>query len=230
MALPIIESPTFEVTIPGRNQVTTFRPFLVKEDKLLTLAAESGEHKEMVNACIQVVNNCSLENVDAREMAMYQLQWTFLEIRKRSVGELQSFSLTCGECNTVIPYELNVNEFKIEGNMTTDTKEIKISDEVSIVLKYPRCIDQDSISDMDDVEVIRSCLESINNGEETINPKDESIEALDVFIESLPVKVIQEAAEFFDSMPYLGHELTYKCKKCDKNNYILINGYEHFFG
>lgn len=229
MALPTIESPTFEVTIPGRNQVTKFRPFLVKEDKLLTLAAESGEVTEMVNACIQVVNNCSLGNVDAREMAMYQLQWTFLELRKRSIGGVQTYALTCGECKNKINYDMNIDDFEIRGTIESDRKEIKVNEQVSIILRYPKCLQQADLPQMSDADILRACMESIINGEESINPEDETVSDLDEFIDSLPLNVLEEAEEFFSGMPFLAHNIEFKCNRCGKDNIAIINGYEHFF-
>ena len=229
MALPIIDAPTFELNIPGRSTATVFRPFLVKEDKLLTLAAESGETSEMVNACIQVVNNCSLGEIDAKELAMYQLQWTFLELRKRSIGELQNYVLSCGGCKNKINYEMSVSEFEIKGDTESDRKEIKVNEDISLVIRYPKCTEQAEIADMSDAEILRVCMESITNGEENINPAEESAEELDDFIDSLPLSVVEEAEKFFTEMPFLAHNIEYTCKACNKENFVVINGYEHFF-
>lgn len=230
MALPTIETPTFELKIPGRKDSITFRPFLVKEDKLLTLAAESGEIEDMVGACVQVVNNCAMGSLDAKDLAMYQLQWLFLELRKRSIGGIQNFTLTCGGCKEKVAYEMDVGEFKVMGDTSSDTKVIKLNKDLSFTLKYPSCSLQGQLPNMSDEEVIKTCMTSIVNGDETINPRDETADSLEEFIENLPIHVIKEAEEFFAEMPFLGHEITYKCKKCEKENFILINGYEHFFG
>lgn len=230
MALPIIDVPTFDLKIPGTKETVSFRPFLVKEDKLLTLASEGEDMAEMISACMQIVQNCSFGKVDPKKLAMYQLQWVFLELKKKSIGVVQNFSLKCGGCETVIPYEMNLDEFKVIGDSSSENKRIKVNNEVSFVLKYPSCELQGLLKDMTDVEVLQACLISIENGDEVINTKDESVEDLTQFIESLPLSVIEDAEVFFKDMPFIGHEVEYTCPKCSRENFILINGYEHFFG
>ena len=126
---------------------------------------------------------------------------------------------------------MDISNFKVMGNTESDSLKIKINDDIILLLKYPRCELQSKLSEMTDVEIIKECLDRIYVGdEEVILPKEESPEELEEFIESLPLSILREAEEFYSTMPFLGHQIDYTCKNCNKENFILINGYEHFFG
>lgn len=230
MALPVIDVPTFELEIPGIENKHKFRPFLVKEDKLLTLAAASENFKEMVDACVQVVENCSLGDLKVSALAMYQLQWTFLQLKSKSVGDVQSFTLKCGKCDDLLNYEMDINEFKIIGNTENAEKKIKISDTAGLCLKYPSIEVQASEASLSDIDLVLNCISYIYNNEEIIRPSEETPEEILDFVESLPLEVYEEITTFFSNMPTIGHTIEYDCTKCETHNRILINGYEHFFG
>ena len=115
MTLPRVETPMFENTLASTGELIKFRPFLVKEEKILMLASESNEFKDMVNACSQIVTNCCGGAVDGSELTMFDLQDLFLKIRAKSVGETADFTLTCGECKKTTPYELRLDAMKVEG-------------------------------------------------------------------------------------------------------------------
>lgn len=232
MALPVIDVPKFDLTIPGTDTTMEFRPFLVKEDKLLTIAATSDDINEAMNTVIQIVQNCSFGNLDPKELSMYQLQWLFLQLRSKSVGGLQDFVLICGneECGNRMNYTMELKNFEIIGNIESPKTRIKVNDSVAFTLKYPNVSTQMMMHDLDDHQVITSCLDAIFTDEETIDPKDESTKDLEDFIESLPISVIGEIKLFIEGIPYLGHNIEYTCPKCETENTVSINGYEHFFG
>lgn len=230
MALPVIDSPTFELEIPGIENKYKFRPFLVKEDKLLTLASASEDFKEMVNACMQVVQNCCLDTLDVKNLAMYQLQWIFLKLKSKSIGDLQSFSLKCGSCDDILNYEMDINDFKIIGDTEKNEKIIKITESTGICLKYPSIELQASETELTDIDLLLNCIDYIYNEEEVIKPSEESPEEVLNFVESFPLDVYEEITVFFANIPTIGHTIEYDCRNCETKNRILINGYEHFFG
>ena len=230
MALPVIDVPTFELNIPGISKPLKFRPFLVKEDKLLTLAVASEDYKEMFNTCKQVVNNCCMEDIDVNSLAMYQLQWTFLKLKERSIGSLQSFTLKCGGCEDLINYDMDINDFEIQGNTEESTKKIEINETTGFLLKYPSAELEIEEADLTDIELLINCIEYVYTDEEVTYPKDVETSELINFVEDLPLDVYQKSSDFFASLPVLTHEINYKCKKCENENAIIINGYEHFFG
>ena len=230
MALPVIDVPTFELSIPGIKKALKFRPFLVKEDKLLTLAVASEDYKEMFLACKQVISNCCMEELNVDSLAMYQIQWTFLKLKGRSVGNLQSFTLQCGGCQDMINYDMDIDDFEIKGDTEASTQKIEINETTGLVLKYPSAEVEVSESELTDIELLINCIEFVYNDEEVTYPKDVESSELVKFVEDLPLNVYQKSSEFFASIPILTHEINYKCNKCEQENEIVLNGYEHFFG
>ena len=230
MALPEIITPTFTIVIPGIKKPVKYRPFLVKEEKLLILASESETLSERVSACSQVVENCTFGLYNDKNLTMYQLQYLFLKIKAKSVGTIQEFNLTCGSCSSSMRYEMNIEDYKIYGEVDTTKKEFKINDEVSLVIRYPTAEYQGKVDILTDTEIVINCIDHIVNGEEVIDPKDETLGNMLAFIENLPIKLMQDIGEFLTTIPVLGHEISFTCKTCGKDNYVGINGYEHFFG
>ena len=230
MALPVIDTPTFELEIPGLKGKVKFRPFLVKENKILTLATASENSDEMYNTCCQVIENCSLGKLEANKLAMFQMQFIFLKLREKSIGNTQEFTLKCGKCDDLINYTMDLNEFKLVGDPTVTEKKLEINSEVGIVLKYPSAEVQLAQKELSDTEILLNSIEYIYNGEEVIRPEEETAEEMLEFIDSLPLHILKEAAEFFTNIPTLIHKIEYKCVKCETKNEILVNGYDHFFG
>ena len=150
MTLPIIDVPTFMLEIPGFKEKIKFRPFLVRENKILTLAAASEETGEMVTSCQQVVQNCSFGKLDAKKLAMFQLQWIFLQLKSKSIGNTQEFVLICGECKDRLKYEAKLDEFKLNGLNNKVNNKIEISKDTGIVLKYPSAEIHSKLSDLSD--------------------------------------------------------------------------------
>ena len=230
MALPVIDVPTFYLEVPGIKEKIKFRPFLVKENKILTLATASEKTEDMYSACCQVINNCSFDDIDSESLAMHQIQWIFLQLRAKSIGNVQSFTLSCGESKDQINYDMNLNEFEIVGDSQTTEKKIELSEETGIVIKHPSAEVQMKQEELSDVEILINCIDRIYDGEEIILPKEETVEEMIEFVDNLPVSVLNEAAEFFQSIPALVHTVDYTCTKCEAKNKIVINGYDHFFG
>lgn len=230
MTLPTIDVPTFDIEIPGMKEKVKFRPFLVKENKILTLATASESPEDMYNACCQVISNCSLGKIDAEKLAMFQIQVIFLKLREKSIGNTQEFTLRCGKCEDLLNYTMDLNEFQLVGDPTVTEKKLEINSEVGIMLKYPSAEVQLSQNELSDTEILLNSIEYIYNGEEVIRPEEETAEEMVAFIDGLPLNILNEAAEFFTNMPALLHKVEYNCVKCDTKNEIVINGYEHFFG
>lgn len=230
MALPVIDVPTFDIEVPGIKEKIKLRPFLVKENKILTLATASEDAKEMYKACCQVIENCSFGKVDTKNLAMFQIQVIFVKLREKSIGNTQEFTLKCGNCQDTIAYNMELSEFKLVGETETTQKKLEINDEVGIVIKYPTAEVQLAQKELSDTEILINSIEYIYNGEEVIRPEEETTEEVIEFIDNLPINLLNEAAEFFSKIPTLVHNIEYICTKCESKNEILINGHEHFFG
>ena len=228
MTLPRVDTPTFESKLASTGEPIKFRPFLVKEEKILMLASESNEFKDLVNACAQIVTNCS--GIDGHELTMFDLQDLFIKIRAKSVGEVADFTLSCGSCEKTTPYELRLDEMKVEGLDNPPDNFIKISEEIGVQLKWPSAMVTSQIEELDDEEIIAKCIDYVVDGEETFSVSDEPIEEVTSFIEDLPIEVMGKMRDFFQQMPRIEHKVEFKCPHCETDNTININGYEHFFG
>jgi hypothetical protein len=230
--LPKIETPIHEFTVPSTGEVKRFRPFLVKEEKILMLASEGGEYGDMVSACEQVVSNCSQEELDVANLSIFDLQHLFIRLKEKSTGTTQEFQLICGGCEDRINYTLQLADVQVTGLEEAGSNIVKIGDEVAIELKYPTARVIAGVTDGDDTSIVASCISKVFEGEETIDIKDEKPEDVVEFIDNLPLDTFQEVQEFFNRMPRVEHVVEYKChnEECGFSNRISINGYEHFFG
>lgn len=230
MTLPRVETPIFEGALASTRETIKFRPFLVKEEKILMLASESEEFKDMVSACCQIVTNCCGGKIDGYDLSMFDLQDLFVQIRAKSVGETADFTLTCGECEKKTPYTLNLEEMKVQGLDDLPDAFIRVSDEVGVNLKWPNAGIAAQAEELTDDELVAKCIDYVVDGEETFSIKEYPIEEVTSFIEDLPLDAMEKMREFFQKMPRLEHTVEYKCPHCEKDNKININGYEHFFG
>lgn len=229
MALPKVDVPTFEIELLSSNEKIKCRPFLVKEQKILTLAVASEDKKEMLDACKQIIRNCCYDNIDVDKLAMFEIQYIFLKLKGKSIGEIQSFELLCGNCNNKMQYDMDINDFKPIGNTEENTKRIEFSSDAGIVLKYPSADVQMLIEGLNDTEILLNSIDYIYNDEEVIRPSEDNYEEIVEFIDNIPLDKYAEAEEFFRFMPTLAHSVEYECKQCKTPNNIIINGYEHFF-
>ena len=226
--LPKIEVPIFDVSIPSTGEVYKFRPFLVREEKILMLASEGGEYKDMIGACEQIVANCSQEEIKVDELSIFDLQHIFMRLKEKSTGSSQEFTLICGGCEEKMSYTLDLTDVNVTGLDTAPDKLIKISDTVAIELAYPTAKTVMEISDTDDTDIVVKCIKRVYNEDEILEISDETTEDVMEFIDNLPLDVFERVQEFFQKMPKVEHMVEYKCK-CEFENRISINGYEHFF-
>jgi len=237
MALPRLnnDAPQYELTIPSTGQKIKYRPFLVKEQKNLLIALESQDPKNILSSVTNCIESCT-ENVDVSKLSTFDTDYMFVNIRSKSVGENTTINSTCVECESTQPNDINLNDIKME-NVNTDTL-IKLSDEISVQLKYPTYDDMTKndnlFSDQQTstgilFDTIAMCIESVNTQEERILIKDEPTQEVESFINSLNAAQLQKLTAFIESMPTLSYELKYKCNSCGHENEIVLNGIQDFF-
>lgn len=227
MALPTIDVPMFEVELPTTKKKVKFRPFLVKEDKLLTLAS-NGTLEEMIQTCQQVLVNCSMGEYDAWSAPLFELQWVFLQVKANSVGNIQEFQLKCGSCETLTKYDLDILTMEIQNLEKAQNNKISIGEDMMIIAKFPSSTEL-ATTESEDVKLIRSTIEAIYKDNEKFTFDNESEEDVSNFIDSLPLDAIRKLEEFYMDAPYIEHVVDYTCKGCDTENVVSINGYENFF-
>ena len=237
MALPKIDVPIYELELPSTGQKIKYRPFLVKEEKVLLMAAESDDARDRVLAIRQILNNCCLtEGVDIDELASFDLEYYFIQLRARSAGETLDMVYTCQseKCEGTTPFEINLTDIKVIKSEEVNNK-IKLSDKIGVVLKYPKL---DTISELvnitDDVDttikMISECIDYIYDDEEIYNRKDTEEEELIQWVEGLSQEHFQAIEAFFERMPKIKYTTTIACNKCNEKQEIEIEGLQSFFG
>lgn len=231
MALPKISQPLFELTIPSTEKKIKYRPFTVKEEKILLIAQESNDIDHIILAIKQIITNCA-EGVDVEKLAMFDLEYILINIRAKSVSNKMDFRIRDPETNEMINMELDIHEIKVEKN-AKHNKIISIDENVSLVMGYPKFDSLKSLASENANEetlfqIMLDCIESVVDGEEVYMLKDFTKEEVDDFVESLSSLHVEKIKEFFDTMPVLRYEKKYKTKDGTEKTFVA-EGTETFF-
>ena len=235
MALPILETATYELTLPSADIKVKYRPFLVKEEKVLLQALESNDDVEIKNAICDIVSTCTFGQVNAKAIPTFDLEFIFLQVRSKSVGEIANIRLKCPDDNeTYVTHKIDLSKVDVEVD-DKHSNEITVNDNVKIIMKYPTIDTVDpklSVSGMKTQQVfamITSCIHSIIEGEKEHNVKDYSSEDLNKFIESLDRKAFDKLNKFFETMPQLRHEIEVENPKTKVKSKVVLKGAQDFF-
>jgi hypothetical protein len=236
MALPKLTTPVYELVIPSTDEKIKYRPFLVKEEKILLIALESGKSEDIVQAVKDIVTECTFNKLNLGTMPMFDVEYIFLNIRAMSVGEISKLRLLCpDDKETYGEIDVNLSEVIVqveEGH----TNKIELTDEMGLYMKYPT-IDSFVSTGITDVtasnmlDVITTCIAQIydKKGEEVFDANDQTKEELVEFVEQLNSKQFQDVQKFFDSMPKLKHVVKLENPKTGVVNDILLQGLSDFF-
>jgi hypothetical protein len=231
MPLPQVDLPLFEIEIPPTKQKVNFRPFLVKEEKILILASESGDVNDMMRATQQVVSNCSMGEVDATKLPLFALQKVFMDLRSASISNIIDLNLVCGHCSSTHQHELDLQQLEIKYNK--EHKNPVDLGGIMIELDYPSA---DILAQMFNSETIEDlyvtashCIKVIYDGDEIINSDEVTLDEKLEWIEGLTTQQFLPIREFLETMPILEHTIEFTCNECEKENYMTMNGYSNFF-
>ena len=233
MSLPTINVPTYELEVPSTKDKVTYRPFLVKEEKILLLANESGEETDIINAIKQIINNCTYEKVDVEHFALFDLEYVFLKIRSKSVGEITNLRLLCqDDGETYANVEVNLEEIKVHFPKE-HTNNLQLTDQIGILMRYPQFNLVRISTEGSDTEyifrMIKECVSQIYDGDTVHERADFNDKELDDFLESLTSDHFKLLQGFFETMPKLQHEVKFKNPKTKKNNKLMLEGLNSFF-
>lgn len=239
MPLPKVSTPTYELEIPSIKKQIKYRPFLVKEEKILIIAMESEDPKQIANAVKNVISNCILtRGIKVESLATFDIEYLFLNIRGKSVGETVDVLITCpDDGKTQVPVSVNLDEIKVEVS-EDHTRDIKLDDNLILRMKYPSMqefvknnfVDQDEVSVDDTFDLICSCIEQIYNEEESWNSSDCTKKELVEFLEQLSSKQFKQIERFFETMPKLSHNLKLKNPNTGVESDVVLEGLSSFFG
>ena len=236
MALPKINTPTYELEVPSTNEKIKYRPFLVKEEKILLIALESNENNQIIQAVKEIVAMCTFDKIDLGNMPMFDVEYIFLQIRSKSVGETSNLKLLCkDDGETYADVKIDLGDIKVSVD-EEHTNKIELTDEMGMIMTYPT-IDSfmntgiNKIDSSNMLEVIATCILQIydKKGEEVFDAKDQTKKELNDFIEQLTTKQFEEVQKFFDTMPKLQHIVTVKNPKTKVENQVLLSGLNDFF-
>jgi len=236
MALPKLTTPTYELEVPSTDEKIKYRPFLVKEEKILLIALESGEPEDIINAVKDIVTSCTFEKLNLGKMPMFDVEYIFLNIRAKSVGEVSNLRLKCPDDEeTYADVEVDLSKVQVQVEKGHSPK-IELTDEMGLVMAYPS-IDSFSKTGITDItaenmlEVISSCIHQVydKKGEEVFDAKDQSKKELTEFIESLNTTQFRDVQQFFDTMPKLKHVVTIENPNTKVKTDVVLQGLNDFF-
>lgn len=236
MSLPKINVPLYELIIPSSGKKIKYRPFVVKEEKLLLLAMESENEDEITNAIIQIINNCVQARLNIDDLSTFDVEYLFLNIRSKSVGEVLEFAITCpDDGQTQVEVEINIDDIKIVKDDThTDT--IDLENGYFIKMKYPTMKYIMSKKNTESKNAIDStfeysveCIDQIYNDEEVWTAADSTKKELSEFVENLNTKQYQKIQNFFNTMPKLKHKVSITNPKTKVESEVTIEGLANFF-
>ena len=233
MALPLLKTPKHELTIPSTGEKIEYRPFLVGEEKALLLALESGEDKDISEAVMQTVSQCTFGKLDIKKMPMFDIEYIFLNIRMKAAGSKTNVKLLCPDDNeTYVETEIDLEKVEVffpEGNDSN----IRLSDEIGMVLDYPNI---DMTGDLIGLgadtawTIIKRCIRQIYDTDNVYERADMDEKELDEFLGQLDANMFKKVEAFFNTVPRLKHEVNVTNPKTGVENKIVIEGLQNFFG
>ena len=233
MALPKLNNVTYDLTLPSTGQKIEYRPFLVKEQKALMIAQESGDNAQIEKAFAKIINDCVIDDVNPYTLPMFDVEYIFLRIRGKSVGEKVKLSVLCPDDEkTRVDVEVNLEEVDVQ--MQKDhTNIVELSSDISMVMNYPCLKDMVGFVEEGEItnlfEMIKRCVHEVRQGETIYNKVDISDKELDEFIDSMSADNFEQVTNFFATMPKLIHVVEVKNPKTKKKNEIPIEGLQSFF-
>jgi len=239
MALPIVETQTYELTLPSADVKVKFRPFLVKEEKILLQAMETEKQSEIVNALKQIVEACTFGTLNVNELPTFDLEYIFLNVRAKSVGEVAKLKVLCPDDKQTYA-DVDIDLTKVEVQVDDSHNNNILIDEskkIGMILKYPTLGSIDVETSLDSkvsskviFDIISKSIYQIYEGDKIYNTTDYTKEELTKFIESLDSKTFKKVQEFYDTMPKLMHEIEVENPKTKVKSKVILQGLTDFFG
>ena len=238
MALPQINTPTYELAVPSTDKKIKYRPFLVKEEKILLIAMEAQEQSGIISAVKQIVESCTFDKFDVSKSPMFDIEYIFLNIRAKSVGEISTVNLRCPDDNeTLVLTEIDLTKVEVEMDKE-HTNKIELTEEMGMIMTYPTLeLFSDfngltTINATNMIDIIAACIVQIydKKGEEVFEAKDSTKQELIDFVEQLNSNQFKKLQKFFDTMPKLTHTVKIENPKTKKKSEIVLSGLNDFFG
>lgn len=232
MALPITEYPLVDIELYSTKETHQFRPFLVKEEKLLVMASETNDQMDMIRATQQIVTNCSFGKVNGDNIPIFDMQNIFITLRRISVGEDIEARFGCGHCDKKVDVRIDLNNFELTVEEDHSTV-IKISPKLTVEMRYPKADELREIAGTkehaDIYNVASRCMEKIYLEDQVFESDQTTVEERLEFIENMTTEQFDKIRNFFETMPVMENKVEFTCTGCGKINYAYMNGYMDFF-
>jgi len=245
MTLPLITTPRYTLEQPSTGKQISFRPFLVREEKILLMALESDDAFEAVEATKQVIANCCDELDDIDALPMFDIEYILLQLRSKSVGEISEPSIACPKCGGSIKLKLDLSKVKVQKTKDHSTK-IQLTQTVGLVMKYPTYAmlksakGAENFTANETLDLMLECIDFIFDGEQNHKASEQTKEELHAFLDQLTQAHFAKIQDFFDTMPKLEHTMAYTCpnkvedddgekSKCGHKGKLVISTLQDFF-
>jgi len=237
MALPMNTAPIYKLTVPSTGKEVEFRPFLIKEEKALLIAQQSEDPHVMLSSIKEVIKSCVKQDIDVDSLATFDIEYIFVKLRSKSVGEMIDLTLECDTCTddkAVAKVNIDLTKLNVSRN-EKHTNNIKLFDDVGVMMKYPTIdiikeLESAEENDYEKVfEIIGKCIDTVYNSSEVFHIKEQPEAETMEFLNNLTGEQFGKIREFFDTMPVLEHAIQYTCPVCNKEHNKLLRGLESFF-
>lgn len=234
MSLPKIAAPTFELTQPSTGEKLQYRPFLVKEEKILLTARESNDRNDLFRGIKQVINNCiTNEGFDVNKIPVFDMEYIFIQLRAKSIDNVVKFQVTDSDDGDVYKLELDLHDVEVQFPEKKHDGIIKINENIGVKMVFPSAEISDHIKNLTSItditnEMIIRCIEYIFDEDDTFPWAKESRKEQEEFINNLPVDAYNQMQEFFDSSPYIEHTVTYQNRNGDEKK-VVFRSLDDFF-
>ena len=240
MPLPKINTPTYELTLPSNGKKIKYRPFLVREEKILIMALETEDQKQITSAIIQILTACIMtRGVKLNELATFDIEYLFLNVRSKSVGETISLNLICPDDEkTSVEVSIDLDSIKVKKDKS-HTNTVKLDDNLSLKLKYPSMEEfietnfeggENAKNNVNNtLQMIVACIDMIYNDEESWSASDSTKKELEEFIEQLNSKQFKDIENFFTTMPKLSHKIKVTNPQTKVESEVVLEGLAAFF-
>lgn len=231
-----MDTPIYDLTVPSTNKKIKFRPYLVKEQKMLLMANNSDDPEYMINTIKQIISNCTFDSFNVDELPLFDIEYIFLKLRAKSVGEVIETGIQCPnkDCRTVVPVVVNLNEIEVPINKT-DISKIQISPSIGIKMKYPTLEVEKKIlalggtdNIVQNYNLLYECIECIYDQNTVYDKKDFTLKDFEEFIENLNSDQFEKILNFFNMIPKVQKEIQYTCPKCNTMGRIKLQGLPDF--
>lgn len=231
MALPVLnDKPQYTMTIPSTGKKVKFRPYLVKEEKILLIAAQAQDVKTMMETIVDTILCCTDNKVKKENLTTFDVEYMFLKIRSKSVGEIAEIGVKCTSCDTTNKVSINLEEVEA-GEPEATSNIVQITDDISVEMKWPSYTGIDYVDDETELgfRILSQCMKTVITPDNRMDLEDETPESIRTFLESMTKDQFEAVSNYIEYMPQVTTDIHFVCDKCHEHNTMTVKGMQSFF-